>query len=143
VIKTAESAMNIYAGFSAIPIVGPALGIAGAAAAVAYGGEQIVKVNNAAEGGLLMGGIPGVDSIPVLAQQGELIAPPRSFEEVIGSVRAAREAERMRDRGIASGSGGGGGLVEVVLSLKQDLVEFVEAEIIQRRNLGISLQGAT
>ena len=28
VIKTAESAMNIYAGFSTIPIIGPALGIA-------------------------------------------------------------------------------------------------------------------
>src|SRR5581483_2202908 len=30
IIKTAESAMNIYEGFSTIPIVGPALGVAGA-----------------------------------------------------------------------------------------------------------------
>ena len=42
-----------------------------------------------------MGGIPGMDSIPVLAQQGELVSPAQNFEEVIGSVRAAREAEKI------------------------------------------------
>lgn len=93
IIQTATAAMNIYAGFSTIPIVGPALGIAGAAAAVAFGAEQIGKVKGAAEGGLLTGGVPGVDSIPVMAQQGELVAPTKNFEEVIGSVRAGREAK--------------------------------------------------
>lgn len=95
VIRTAESAMNIYNGFSTIPIIGPVLGIAGAAAAVAFGAEQVSNVNKAEKGLLVRGGIPGVDSVPVLAQQGEIIAPTQNFEEVIGSVRAKREAERM------------------------------------------------
>lgn len=102
VIQTATAAMNIYAGFSTIPIVGPALGVAGAAAAVAFGAEQIGKVKGAAEGGLMTGGVPGVDSIPVMAQQGELVAPQQNFEEVIGSVRAAREAQNVMPQGSGS-----------------------------------------
>lgn len=98
VIRTAESAMNIYAGFSTIPIVGPALGVAGAAAAVAFGAEQLGKVKGAAQGGLMQGGIPGKDSIPVMAQDGELITPTKNFDEVIGSVRAAREAKQFEQK---------------------------------------------
>ena len=112
VIKTAESAMNIYAGFSAIPIIGPALGLAGAAAAIAFGAEQVSKVTAAAEGGLMTGGIPGVDSIPVLAQRNELIAPAQNFEEVIGSVRAQREAQELTSRI------GGEPMSEVLMTLR-------------------------
>ncbi len=90
-IATAESAMNIFRGFSTIPIVGPALGVAGAAAAIIYGGERIANVVGAADGGLMTGGIPGVDSIPVMAQAGELITPKKNFEEVVGAVRSQRE----------------------------------------------------
>jgi hypothetical protein len=141
VIKTAESAMNIYSGFAAaIPIFGHALGVAGAAAAIAFGAEQVGNVVGAAQGGLLSGGIPGVDSIPVLAQQNELISPAQNFEEVIGSVRAAREAQNIRDQ--TGFGGGGGGVAEVVLSLKGGLVEFIEAQIVERQNLGISLMRA-
>ena len=43
-IQTAQSAMNIYSSFSSIPVVGVALGIAGAAAAIAYGGERLAEV---------------------------------------------------------------------------------------------------
>lgn len=113
IIRTAESAMNIYAGFSTIPIIGPALGIAGAAAAIAFGAEQVGKVNAAAQGGLLTGGIPGVDSIPVLAQQGELITPTKNFEEVVGSVAATRAAE---DQGFM----GGGEAVEILRDIRDN-----------------------
>jgi hypothetical protein len=141
-IKTPESAMNIYAGFSTIPIIGPALGVAGAIAAVAFGAEQAGKVLAAAQGGVITGGIPGVDSVPVLAQSQELITPRESFEEVIGSVRAAREAQALAERGGITGgeAGGGGGLTHVILELRDNLVEFVEAKIIERGRLGISLQ---
>lgn len=94
VIKTAESAMNIYAGFSTIPIIGPALGTAGAAAAIAFGAEQIGKVNSANTGALVKGGQPGIDSVPFMLTPGELVAPEQNFEEVVGSVRAAREAQK-------------------------------------------------
>lgn len=104
VIKTAESAMNIFAGFSTIPIIGYALGTAGAAAAIAFGAEQIGRVTAAADGGLLTGGFPGRDSVPVMGMAGELISPRQNFEEVIGSVRAAREA---KEQGLLPGEGGG------------------------------------
>lgn len=89
-IATAESAMNIYRGFSTIPIIGPALGVAGAAAAVAFGAERTATVIGAADGGLITGGIPGVDSVPAMLQQNELVAPARSFDEVVGGVRMMR-----------------------------------------------------
>jgi hypothetical protein len=94
IISTAEAAMKVYAGFSAIPIVGQALGAAAAASVIAYGGERVAQVTAAAEGGLITGGVPGKDSVPVLAQRNEIISPAQNFEEVIGSVRAAREARK-------------------------------------------------
>lgn len=129
VIKTAESAMNIYAGFSTIPIIGPVLGVAGAAAAVAFGAEQVGTVSAAADGGIMTGGIRGVDSIPTMTMPGELVVPTRNFDEVINAVAAERSGNVGH---------GGGGVYDVVLTLKDQLVEFVEAKIIERQRLGIS-----
>ncbi len=86
-IKTAESAINIYNGFSTIPIIGPALGIAGAAAAIAYGGEQIAQVTGAQQGGLIEGGIPGRDSVPAFLEPGELVVPRKNYNDVVGAVQ--------------------------------------------------------
>ena len=130
-IKTAESAMNIYAGFSQIPIIGPALGVAGAVAAVAFGAEQAGKVMAAADGGLITGGIPGRDSVPVMAMPGELVVPTRNYEEVVSSVAASR-----------TGEGAGGGYAEVVITLKDELIDFIEAKLVERDKLGLSIQGA-
>lgn len=130
IIKTAESAMNIYAGFATIPIIGPALGVAGAAAAVAYGAEQIGKVTAANTGGIITGGIPGIDSVPAMLTPGELVVPERNFEEVVNATRSARQ-------------GGGPGAATVELILRGDLAELIEARIIERENLGLSLRVAT
>lgn len=86
-ISTAESAMNIYRGFSTIPVIGPALGVAGAIAAVAFGAERAGEVIKAADGGLITGGIPGRDSVPALLEPGELVVPKRNFSEVVGAVQ--------------------------------------------------------
>ncbi len=126
-IKTAESAMNVYAGFATIPIIGPALGVAGAAAAVAFGVEQAGKVLAANQGGIVSGGIPGIDSVPSLLTPGELVVPERNFEEVVGATRNAR-------------NGGGGGVATIELVMTGDLAEMVEARLIERENLGISLR---
>lgn len=134
VIKTAESAMNIYAGFSAIPIVGPALGIAGAAAAVAFGAEQIGNVTAAATGGVV-GGTGFGDSQPYMLEPGELIAPRQNFDEVVNSVAQSR----------ANGSdtdSQGGGIATVVLQLQGQLMDFIEAKLVQRKYLNISIQGS-
>lgn len=131
VIKTAESAMNIFTGFSTIPFVGYALGIAGAAAAIAFGAEQVGKVTAAAQGGLITGGIPGLDSVPAMLMPGELVVPTQNFEEVVSAVAAQRNGDTGQQQT---------GPIEIVLQLKDNLVEFVEAKMIERQNLNISLQ---
>jgi hypothetical protein len=133
-MKTAESAMNIFTGFSTIPFVGQALGIAGAAAAVAFGAEQMSRVTAAAKGGIMTGGIPGRDSIPTLTMPGELVVPTRNFEEVVNAVAASRSGSPI--------AGPDGALAHVVLELKDSLAEFIEVKLIERRSLGIALQGA-
>jgi len=89
-ISTAQAAMRIYTGFATIPIVGPALGVAGAAAAVAFGAETISQVTSAADGGEITGGVPGKDSVPAMLMPGELVVPARNFDEVVGAVQTDR-----------------------------------------------------
>jgi cytochrome c556 len=91
-ISTAEAAMNIYKGFATIPIIGPALGVAGAAAAVAFGAERISQVTAAADGGLIEGGVQGRDSVPALLMPGELVVPRRNFNDVVGAVQNQGES---------------------------------------------------
>jgi len=131
-IRTAESAMNIFTGFSTIPFVGYALGVAGAAAAVAFGAEQTSQVLAAARGGIMTGGIPGRDSIPTLTMPGELVVPTKNFEEVVNSVAAARSG--------APVVGSDGALAHVVLELRDNLIDFIEAKLIERQSLGIALR---
>lgn len=134
VMKTAESAMNIYAGFSTIPIIGPELGIAGAAAAVAFGAEQVGKVTAAQTGALVDGSGYG-DKYPYMLEKGELVAPRKSFDEVVKGVA--------QERGYSPpGSDSAQAHSHVVLSLKDDLMDFIEAKIVQRKNLNLSLQGS-
>lgn len=135
-IKTAEAAMNIYSGFAEIPIVGIALGIAGAAAAVAFGAEQIGTVMGAADGGLITGGIPGIDSVPVLAQHGELIAPKQNFDEVVNAVANQRA-------GVGNGAGGSGGTMGIVISMDGKEAERVlTARSNEAKGLGIYTGGS-
>lgn len=116
-IATATSAAKVFADAVILlgPFAGPPVGGALAAARIAYGAEQIANVYAAADGGLLQGGTPGVDSIPVLAQQGELVSPAQNFEEVIGSVAATRAAADV------GGSIGGGDNSAQMLQILQDI----------------------
>lgn len=130
-IKTAEAAMNIYAGFATIPIVGQALGIAGAIAAGIFGAEQISNVLGANQGGIVTGGIAGQDSVPALLTPGELITPAKNFDEVVNSVAASRANQ------ITPTSAGE---AHVVLSLKDDLMKYIDLQLVKRKNLKLSFQ---
>lgn len=89
-IDTAKSAMSIYSGFATIPIVGPALGVAGAAAAIAFGLEKMNQVRSAATGGI----VPGVgsgDTQPFMLEPGEVVVPKAlapTFAEEFGGLTA-------------------------------------------------------
>lgn len=130
-IKTAQSAMNIYAGFSTIPIVGPALGIAGAAAAVAFGAERLSTVNAAAQGGMIRGPGSGTsDSIPTMLSNREFVTPAKNYEETINAVAE----KRIRDNGDAPN---GGGVMEVLIGFTDDAFRIIEEKLTERRVIGV------
>ncbi len=134
IIKSAQAAMEIYAGFAALPPwIGIPLGIAGAAAAVAFGAEQAAQVQSAADGGLMVGGIPGRDSIPTLTMPGELVVPTRNFDEVVNATADQRSAAQ---------GGSGIGTAEIQLTLKDNLMDFIETKLVQRKFLNLSIQGS-
>jgi hypothetical protein len=136
--------MNIYAGFSTIPFIGQILGIAGAAAAIAFGAEQIGNITAAAQGGLITGGISGMDSVPALLMPGEVVTPAKNYEELVGSVYAARAAQNMgltQDDSSSSDTQGGNNAqtATVVLQFNDDFGKVVEATIAKRQRMGISI----
>ena len=135
-IKTAESAINIYRGFSTIPFIGPALGIAGAAAAVAFGAEQIGKVTAAQRGGLIEGGVPGRDSVPALLEPGELVVPRANFEEVIQAVQGAR-AEAGGDTDVDSDEDSPAAVIQVDFA-SEEASQIITAQETEDTALGVS-----
>lgn len=113
-IKTAQSAMNIYQGFSSIPFIGPALGVAGAAAAIAFGAEQIGKVLSAKEGGLVPGMNMGFDKTPALLQPGELVVPAQNFDQVVQAVASQQQAvDATQPTNTGPAASGGGGMIQI------------------------------
>jgi tape measure domain-containing protein len=86
-VSIPSTAIKAYESLAGIPVVGPGLGAAAAAAAVAAGTAQINKIRSTKftamqDGGLVEGGIPGVDSVPILAQQGEVVVPRKDFSDL-------------------------------------------------------------
>lgn len=132
-IKTAEGAISAYAALAGIPIVGPGLGAAAAAALVAYGAEQTSRVLAANTGGVvpLNMGQAGVDSVPAMLTPGEIVAPAQNFDEVVNSVADRRNRERDTESTDS--------VTRVELSFRDDAVDFLEATLIERGRLKTSL----
>lgn len=136
-MRTAQAAMDVYSGFQSLPFgAGIPLGIAAAGLVTAYGAEQIGDVWKAAEGGVMMGGTPGRDSIHTIAQQYELISPAQNFEEVIGSVAAQRAAKDMGMWPGGNGRRGGSQTHEVTISIKGQASQFLTAQVNADKALG-------
>jgi TP901 family phage tail tape measure protein len=87
-MSTYKAAMDAYAALAPIPIVGPALGATAAAAAIAYGGQQLQnmyssanksipqpQIRGANEGGIVTSGIVGQDTEPFLLSKNEMVVP--------------------------------------------------------------------
>lgn len=92
-LNTQKGAIAAYSALAGIPVVGPALGAAAAAALVAFGIERAAKVQAAQAGGLVAGTGFG-DRVPFLLEPGELITPRQNFEEVITAVADQRATRR-------------------------------------------------
>ena len=99
-------------------------GLVAATGAIEFAGME--------KGGISMGGIKGVDSIPTMLQQGELTAPVQNFEEVIGSVRAKREADAINE------NGGGGGAHITVSYESEEASQLITVNQVEDDALGVS-----
>lgn len=100
-ISAAESAVTIASKVIEVlpfPINIP-IATALAAARLAYGAEQIGKVNAAQTGGIVTGGVPGKDSVPFLLEPGELVVPKKNFDEVVTAVAQDRGATGLGESG--------------------------------------------
>jgi hypothetical protein len=131
-IKTAQGAVAAEAlSISAFgPVAGPIIGTTMAAALIAFGAEQVGTILGFDKGGLVTGGMSGVDSVPILAQQGELIAPKQNFDEVVNAVANQRAG--------GFGSGSSGGPMGIVISMDgQEAQRVLTARQTQAKALGI------
>ncbi|AHZ84643.1 hypothetical protein Bb109J_c1953 [Bdellovibrio bacteriovorus] len=133
----AQGIVNIAQGVTEAWKLGPILGPIGAAAVLAAGTVQLSAISGQtlamAEGGIVTGGIPGRDSVPILGMPGELMVPTKNFDEVINSVAAKRNFENF---GL---SGSEGGVSEVIIGFKENAFEIIEQNLSRRRALGVGV----
>lgn len=128
-INTAKGAIAAYSSLAAIPFVGPFLGFAAAGAVIAYGVEQAGNVLAANTGGMVPGNFSaGGDSVPAILTPGETIVPAKNYDELINGAIATR-----------GGGENAAGSVKVELSLKDNLIEFIETKIVERQNLQLAV----
>lgn len=122
--------INTAEGATAALKLGFPLGPIAAGTIVAAGAAQIATISSQAfaKGGLVQGGILGKDSVPAVLQQGEFVVPRNKAEDVINA--AARQ------QNINQGNASGSNQVEVALSFTDNIGEFIEAQILERRALG-------
>lgn len=139
---TAKAATQALSAFP-IPFIGPALGIAAAGAMIAFGVEQASRVTSAAKGGVITGGVPGVDSVPALLMPGELVTPSQNFEEVVNAVARDRIA---RGEGDSNQSGARVEAarevtVTVAIDLSNEASRVLTVQQNEDRALGIAREG--
>ena len=115
------------------PIAGPVIGAALAAAQIAFGVEQLHKLNaqKLADGGIVSGGISGIDSVPAMLMPGELVIPKRNAEDALNAIGATRD-EEIFDMGE-------GGATEIIIGFDgEEASQVLTAQQIENQALGIS-----
>lgn len=133
-ISTAQGAVGAYAALAPIPIVGPALGVAAAAALVAYGVEQQARISAAAQGGFVPNVSGGTrDRVPMLLEPDELIVPKAlvpSFTQAAGIPDSQSETAVGADT-----EGQGAAVIEIMLEDRAG--EVISLEQREGRALGL------
>lgn len=106
----------------------------GAAVAVQIGQILSAKPPKMADGGIITGGMRGLDSVPAMLMPGELVVPTRNFEETINAVGGARGQEIFGDEN----------QIGLVIGFDSDEAgQFLTAQQIENQALGISIQEAS
>jgi len=83
--------------------LGPVSGIPLAASTVAAGLANVVRIVAAKDGALVTNGIRGVDTEPFMLAKGELVAPQKSFDEVVEGVARQRGFVKSDQEGAPNG----------------------------------------
>ncbi|MHA1347771.1 MAG: phage tail tape measure protein, partial [Candidatus Heimdallarchaeaceae archaeon] len=137
-IATSEGAIKAYSSLAGIPIVGPALGAAAAAALIAFGVEQQAQISAAQTGGFVPPAGGGArDRVPTLLEPGELVVPQAIAPNFI---QAAGIPDTQADSAQSSvpGDQGGEDTTPVIEIMLQDRAgEVISLEQREGRALGI------
>lgn len=126
---TMDGIVAVQKALSAFPppfnfVAAALVGVAAAANVAKIAGVSLNK------GGTLSGGGANVDTVPANLTKGETVIT-RGLTNKLGE---------FLDEG---GGGGGGGPVTIEIRLKDSLIEFIEAKIVERQNINVSLLGTT
>ncbi len=117
-INVAQAIRNTYLGatksISEYPFP---FNVAAAAATVALGLSQVAKITAANDGALVTGGQFGVDSNPFLLSKGEIVAPAKSFDEVVEGTARQRGFVKADD-----GSEGIGAAQQINITIQGDMI---------------------
>ena len=135
VANTAEGASSAMAKSMSFfgPIAGPVIGATLAAAQIAFGLEQLHRLNaqKLADGGIVEGGLQGLDSVPAMLMPGELVVPKRNAEDALNAIGASRDEEIF---GAAEG-----GAQEIIIGFDgEEASQVLTAKQIENQALGIS-----
>jgi TP901 family phage tail tape measure protein len=129
--NTYESAMQIFKGWSTIPFVGKALGIAEMMATISMGMGQVSKVRAARTGAFVTGGGVGRDMHPFMLSKYELVTPAQNYEEHINAVVNSRLNE-LEEPNRSAGS-----RLKIEIGFKDDAAQILTAQIIEGQESGI------
>lgn len=133
-IATAEGAIKAYTSLSGIPIIGPALGAAAAAALIAFGTEQQAKISAMQTGGFVPNALGGArDRVPTLLEPNELVVPASVAPNFI---QAAGIPDTQSERVVGDqGNNGGNNVIEIMLEDRAG--EFISLEQREGKALGL------
>lgn len=127
-IDTAKGAISAYSALAGIPIVGPALGAAAAAAVVAFGAEQTANVlaSGAVKGGYVSKGQPGKDDQPFMLSRGESVIPADITPELFNTFEQLRNLRE------------GGGLSQVLAGQLQEQLQGITPTVFSSDSISVS-----
>lgn len=132
IIHTQEGAQAAYAALAGIPYVGPFLGAAAAAAVIADGAVRLANIRGAKTGITEVPGVGSSDNFgPVALAPGERVVDSDTNKDLKLLIATM----------LAGGGNRGGGAVAIELSMKDNVIDFIEARLIERQRLNFA-QGA-